>query len=40
MILRHGRYVTFQMAEGGVRRDLFANIMRRIDKLQAKRAPV
>jgi hypothetical protein len=32
-IVRHGRYVTFQMAEVVIHRDLFADILRRIDKL-------
>ena len=38
-IVRHGRYVIFQMAEVAVPRDLFADILRRIDRLRPKRAP-
>jgi len=38
-IVRHGRYVTFQMAEVAIRRDLFADILRRIDRLRPKLAP-
>ena len=33
-VVAHGRYVTFQMAEVAVRRDLFWNILRRIDQLR------
>jgi hypothetical protein len=33
-ILRHGRYVIFQMAEVAVPRDLFADILWRIDRTQ------
>ena len=33
-IVRHGRYVTFQMAEVVIPRDLFADILRRIDRLR------
>ena len=33
-IVRHGRYVTFQMAEVVIPRDLFADILRRIDGLR------
>ncbi len=32
-VVRHGRYVTFQLAEVGVPRDLFREILRRIDEL-------
>ena len=32
-IVRHGRYVTFQMAEVAIPRDLFADILRRIDRI-------
>jgi hypothetical protein len=32
-IVRHGRYVTFQMAEVAIPRDPFADILRRIDRL-------
>ena len=38
-IVRHGRYVTFQMAEVAVPRDLFADILSRIDRLRPKLAP-
>ena len=38
-IVRHGRYVTFQMAEVAIRRDLFAEILRRIDRIRPKLAP-
>ncbi len=38
-IVRHGRYVIFQMAEVAVPRDLFADILRRIDRLRPKPAP-
>ena len=39
-IVRHGRYVTFQMAEIAVPRDLFADILSRIKRLRPKPAPV
>ena len=32
-IVRHGRYVTFQMAEVAIPRDLFAGILSRIERL-------
>ncbi len=38
-IVRHGRYVTFQMAEVVIPRDLFADILRRIDRLRPPPAP-
>jgi hypothetical protein len=38
-IVRHGRYVTFQMAEVVIPRDLFADILRRIDRLRPKPSP-
>jgi hypothetical protein len=38
-IVRHGRYVTFQMAEVAIPRDMFADILRRIDRLRPKPAP-
>ena len=38
-IVRHGRYVTLQMAEVAIPRDLFADILRRIDRLRPKPAP-
>ena len=33
-VVRHGRYVTFQMAEVTVRRELFQEILRLIDGLR------
>ena len=38
-IVRHGRYVIFQMAEVAVPRDLFAEILCRIDWLRPNPAP-
>ena len=38
-IVRHGRYVTFQMAEVAFPPDLFADIRRRIDRLRPTPAP-
>jgi hypothetical protein len=38
-IVCHGRYVTFQMAEVAVPRNLFADILRRIDRLRSNLAP-
>ena len=38
-IVGHGRYVTFQMAEVAIPRDLFADIMCRIDRLRPKPCP-
>jgi len=38
-IVRRGRYVTFQMAEVAIPRALFADILRRIDRLRPKPAP-
>lgn len=35
-IVRHGRYVTFQMAEVVIPRDLFADILRRINRLRPR----
>jgi hypothetical protein len=35
-IVRHGRYVVFQLAEVAVPRALFAEILRRIDRLRPK----
>jgi len=34
-VVRHGRYVTFQLAEVAVSRDLFRKILRRIDELRS-----
>jgi hypothetical protein len=38
-LVRHGRYVVFQMAEVAIPRQLFAGILRRIDRLRAPAAP-
>ena len=38
-IVRHGRYVTFQLSEVVIPRDLFADILRRIDRLRPKPSP-
>ena len=38
-LVRHGRYVTFQMAKVAIPRDLFADILRRIDRLGPPPAP-
>ena len=38
-VVRHGRYVTFQMAEVAIPRELFADILRRIDRLRPMPAP-
>ena len=38
-VVRHGRYVTFQMAEVAIPQELFADIMCRIDRLRPKPAP-
>ncbi len=38
-IVRHGRYVTFQLAEVAIPRTLFAGILRRIDRLRPKPLP-
>ncbi len=38
-IVRHGRYVTFQLAEVAIPSDLFADILRRIDQLRPRPAP-
>jgi len=37
-VVRHGRYVTFQLAEVAVPRDLFREILRAIDGLQLRPA--
>jgi hypothetical protein len=37
--VRHGRYITFQLAEVAIPRDLFADILRRIDRLRPKPVP-
>ncbi len=38
-VVRHGRYVTFQMAEVAVLRELFQEILRLIDGLRPRPAP-
>ncbi len=38
-IVRHGRYVTFQLAEVAIPRRLFAAILRLIDGLRPQPAP-
>jgi hypothetical protein len=38
-VVCHGRYVTFQLAEVAVSRDLFRKILRLIDDLRPRRAP-
>ena len=38
-IVRHGRYVVFQLAEVAVPRALFAEILRRIDRLRPEPRP-
>ena len=38
-VVRHGRYVTFQLAEVAVSRRLFTEILRLIDGLRPKPAP-
>ena len=38
-IVRHGRYVVFQLAEMAVPRSLFAEILRRIDRLRGSPVP-
>ncbi len=38
-IVRHGRYITFQLAEVAIQRRLFAEILRLIDGLRPKPAP-
>ncbi len=38
-VVRHGRYITFQMAEVAVRRPLFAEILRLIDGLRPAPLP-
>ena len=38
-VVRHGRYVTFQMAEVAIPQWLFAEILRLIDGLRPKPAP-
>ncbi len=38
-VVRHGRYITFQLAEVAVSRPLFADILRLISALRPKSAP-
>ena len=38
-IVRHGRYLVFQLAEVAVPRSLFASILRRIDRLRGPPVP-
>ncbi len=38
-VVRHGRYITFQMAGVAIPRSLFVNILRLIDDLQPRLAP-
>ena len=38
-VVRHGRYVTFQLAEVAVPRDLFREILRLIDGLRPSSTP-
>jgi Transposase DDE domain group 1 len=39
-IVRHGRYIVFQLAEVAVPRALFADILRRIDGLRPQPPPL
>ena len=38
-IVRHGRYIVFQMAEVAIARELFAGILHRIDRLRLAPLP-
>ncbi len=38
-VVRHGRYITFQLAEVAIPRNLFANILRLIDGLRPAPLP-
>ncbi len=38
-VIRHGWYITFQLAEVAVPRDLFQKILRLIDDLRSRPAP-
>ena len=38
-VVSHGRYVTFQMAEAAVSRQMFADILSLISRLRAPPAP-
>jgi Transposase DDE domain group 1 len=39
-VVRHGRYVVFQLAEVAVPRALFSEILRRIDRLRPRPPPL
>jgi hypothetical protein len=39
MVVRHGRYITFQLAEVAIPRALFAEILRLIDRLRPALLP-
>jgi len=39
-VVRHGRYVTFQLAEVAISRALFAEILRLIDRLRPAPLPL
>ncbi len=38
-VVRHGRYVTFQLAEVAIAKSLFAEILRLIDRLRPAALP-
>jgi hypothetical protein len=38
--MRHGRYVIFQMTEVAIPKDLFVDILRRIDRLRPNPLPM
>jgi hypothetical protein len=38
-VMRHDRYFTFQLAEVAVPRNLFREILRRVDELRPRPAP-
>ena len=38
-VVSHGRYITFQLAEAAVPRDLFRKILRLVDDLRPRPAP-
>ena len=38
-VVSHSRYVTFQLAEVAIPRSLFADILRRFDRLRPRPAP-
>ncbi len=38
-VVRHGRYITFQLAEVAIPRTMFAEILRLIDDLRPRPAP-